>query len=356
MHWRRLARALPPPVRGILETIDVPWLRNDTAEEIERELFGWEERRVQAASSRVPVDPAAVRTAWRGRLTTRPDETLAQVRRIVDENKRTAHYSKVQDREIGRELLPHHQDPTPKDGVLVVRPPPHRRNSYFGVSGYLEATPVEIPVYVARFWQRRIGRTSPAAWDLTAGGNTVAEVLTTVFGSRVVASDIVATDALAAFGDLRDVGFLAHHRGNRRPAEILAASVVVTTPDLVFIDPPSRGGPSHSALYLGDRPELDLACLDRDEYLANILAVLVLASARLARGGLLSLLLREGVRSDQRVGPDESIVTDFLTAAADFPEVMLVDRFRLVEPAPVRQASLATTRPAMTHLLFARAQ
>jgi hypothetical protein len=355
-RWHRAARALPGPVRRLLETVDVPWLRAETLEEIESEIFGWEERQTSTREGRtVRLDQAGVRSSWSGLLNAHLAETMSTVRRIVDENKRAAHFTRVQGRDVGGQLLPQHRNPTAKEGVLTLTPPPHRRTPYFGVSSYLEATPVEVPVYVARSWQRRTRGTNPKVWDLTAGSCTVAEVLRTDCGAVVVSSDLVGSDVLDARADLRDAGRIPQHRGPRQRSENHGQSLVVETPDLVFLDPPGRGLPTHASLYLGLRPELDFALLDRNDYLGEVLGAVVDASTRLASGGLVSVLLREGVRADQRVTVDPTLVAEFVDAAAEFPELDLVDRVVLHEPAPVRQASLASTRYPMTHLLFARA-
>lgn len=364
IRWRHLSGSVPAAVRDLLDSIDVVGLRVEAAEEVEAEVFGWSTRVAIRDGRPVRVDPATAIATWRHAMNGSRQNVLTAVRRVVDEKKWEAHYKRLVEHEIATTLWPEHRNPEPIDGVLTVREPQWRGPS-FGVRGYLEATPLEIPLHVVRRWQARTGRIAPKVWDLTAGGNTVSDVLTTLFAATVVQTDLaegLREDVTMA--DIGDAGRLhAHGRRQSLGLEPLSTGIVVQRPDLVFIDPPSRGRPTHTEIYNGVRcpgvapppsTGADLAADDRDTYLVFILRAVRMSLRRLAAGGLVSVLLREAVRDHQRVTVDADLVSDLLQHGAELG-MTVSERFRIEEPRPINQASLGTTRYPMTHMLFEKA-
>ncbi len=346
IRWGWLARSMPAPIVKVLRTIEVLGLRVSVAQDVERELFGWNDRR----DAECQVDQARAHRSWARRWQSNPKVLMQTARRIVDERKRQAHQFRLQTHETAVHLRAEHQRPVPRDGVLTVRERRHR-DAYFGLRTYLEVTPVEIPVYVTRFWQHRTGKITPQVWDLTAGSGTVGDVLLAEFAAAVIATDVVEAVSGTICADLFEAGEIARHKQTRAARENVSEETVIERPDLVFIDPPSRGTPTHTELDVGSWPERDLAGFERSAYLANILEALVRSVGRLASGGLVSVLLREGVRRGQRVEIDPDMIGIFLEAAAEF-DLVRVDQVRIEEPWPLKQAGLAVTRMPMTHLLF----
>ncbi len=346
IRWGWLSRSMPAPVVRVLRTIEVLGLRVSVAHEIEQALFGWDDRRTSGRR----VDQASARQTWARALRSSSNAVLLTTRHIVDDRKRQAHQLRLQTHETAASLRAEHQRPFPIQGVLTVRERQHRE-AYFGLRSYLEVTPVEIPVYVALLWQKRTGKIAPRVWDLTSGSGTVADVLVAAFAATVVASDLVEAVDGTNCADLFDAGEIAQRRTRRAAREGIPQDAVVEHPDLVFIDAPSRGTPTHAELYAGAWPEQDLATFERDAYLANILASVVLAAGRLAPGGLVSVVLREGVRRNQHVEADPLLIDDFLRAATEFA-LVLVERIRIEEPWPLKQASLGIARMPTSHLLF----
>lgn len=349
IRWRAFERALPPKVKAVLQTIDVLGLRLGAAEEIELTLFAWTSRR---SSRGTLVDPPTARQSWQRAWTADPDAVLTCARHIVNDQKRDAHRHKLVEHETAQFLRDEHRRPEPTNGVLIVRER-DRRDASFGIRSYLEVTPIEVPVRVAQLWQQRTGGIAPKVWDLTAGSGTVEEVLRSAFTQQVVSTDIVGQDRGNIFADLRDLANVANHRRSRRGLERTNEEIVVAAPELVFLDPPSRGTPTHGELYGSAWPEHDLALLERDDYVGALRSAVVRAVRRLHPAGLLSLVLREGVRADQHVRHDAALVRDVLDGLP--ADMQPLEQARLEEPWPINQASLATTRMPMTHLVLRRA-
>lgn len=222
-----------------------------------------------------------------------------------------------------------------------------------GLGAFLEQTPPALLQWLYEFWQgagsERRGR--PAVWDLTAGSGTSIDLLGTIHGCTVIASDLTVVGATGTiFADARQVGRLAGHRGV--PAVSLnRPEHVVRRPNLILFDPPSRGTPTHARFYDGPASG-DMADLDRGDYLDTIAAIVVRAVGYLAPGGLLSLLLRCGTRSRGRVIPEPSLLDDLRALLG--AQVRIVHEMPLVYASVRRQASLGGARVPAVHLLIER--
>lgn len=351
--WKQKAHALPAEVNKLLRTIDLPSLRVQALGAIEETLFGWQDRR----NSRRALDIATVRAAWRRSLVgLQRSETLRVVRLAVDDAKHLAQIQKLQAHECASALPKWQEEPAVQHGVLHVRDV-RRGTATFGVRSYPEATPVEVVVYTVRQWTSSTGKTKPRCWDLTAGSGTVFDVITTVFGGRVVGTDIAIDNAATIYGDLRDAG--QHSRHRRAPKFFPGDEVpvdVIRRPDLVFVHPPSRGWPACAWIYGRDRvPSLTRdvgVLLERAQYVEVIADAARVALAQLADGGLMSVLVPEYVRCHQEISADPGTADALLAAIADV--ATLIERHTVVDDAPVRQASLGTTRGPVEHLILAK--
>lgn len=249
----------------------------------------------------------------------------------------------------------------PVNGALVVDEAPPAKNSV-GVPAYMEQTPPAIVWWVLETWRSGrppVSRKVPQAWDITAGSGTVTDLLEHLQGGTVIGTDLAPTYYGIGLGDARDVGRLAEHRlnGTRWPANRLEK--VVARPDLVFVDPPSRGSPTHSEVYderkgrfTGHRVDQDLAVLDKSDWVEAVAKISTTAVSHLAPGGFVSLIVRAGTRSKGKVTPEPELVDEVKCA--------LGRGVRLVEEHPIhfrgrkKQFSLGKNRVPATHLLLAR--
>ncbi|MEI9942179.1 MAG: hypothetical protein WDO69_33605 [Pseudomonadota bacterium] len=244
-----------------------------------------------------------------------------------------------------------------KAGRLVVDDPQMVTPS-IGITSYLEHTPPRVLAWVRQTWVReRIGELpdgvslnetlEPRIWDLTAGSGTGADYFGGIYGSAIVSSDIIIGPEGVQLADCRDVGLLVEHRGAGRHAVVKPGNVV-RKPDLILFDPPSRGRRTHSELYQGSRPRLDLALLRREEWLIAIAFTVAEAVRHLAPGGFLSVLLRCGSRNQGQVVEDPAALEDL--------KLILSGRVRITHEMPIvfgkrrSQVSLGQARVPAVHL------
>jgi hypothetical protein len=352
-EWKYSVRTLPDDIAKLLNTIDLLSLRVEALNQIEHELFRWTDRKSKSRR----LDAACVRMAWRSAVSgPQRSKTLRIVRHIVDDKKHVAQIQKLQAHECALALPSWQGNPQIKDGILYIRDVT-RGTPTFGVRSYPEATPIEIPVLITNIWTRMTGRGRPNCWDVTAGSGTVYDVITTIYKGKVVGTDIAIANDITCYGDIRNIG---HHPRHEHKPKLLPGDkgpkTVITRPDLVFIHPPSRGWPACYHIY---GPDLEMACsqdigvlMERKEYVAVIGEAILTAISRLAPGGLISVLIPEYIRCFSKITDDVG-TTDELLNYVDI-KCTLIDRHRVVDEAPVRQASLDYFRGPLEHLILGR--
>lgn len=358
--WRDLARRLPVEVRRIFEGIRVHSLRLDALFEAEERLFGWRDRLTpppSAAQDWRKLNPLDVSAAYRKALESpRKAATIQHVRWAIDHALHGAQVRQIVQHEVASSV-PAGQDPQPviEGGRIEVRDVPSGEKS-FGVRSFLEATPVELVAYTLNLLATDSSFNAIEAWDPFTGGGTVADIVRSR-GGRVVASDLSIGDMVTKYADACDLGRTAlHQRGFRPqfPSHVIPQEDVIETPNVVFLDPGSRGRPSTSSLYFGSDDPRDLSLLERDEYIETIANIARVALKRIAEGGLVSLIIREGVRDQQRVTPDEGLGAEIVGRLLDIAYV--VDRLEVVYLSPVKQVSLGAGRVPTVHYLLARSE
>lgn len=343
--WEAIACYLPPRAVALLEHIEVPFLRLDALELAERKIL--------VGRPRGSMDPALYRELWARAWRRRKLWALKALRLAIDTVLRDAYVKKLYTHEVACRV------PMRKAvGDIVVNDPDRRRPS-FGLPSFPEATPPHIVAIAVQQWESRrerlrLPRIAPQAWDITAGSGTVHDVLR-LEGGRVVSTDLTASNEHVTTLDCRDLGrCMAHGALSPLGGMIrLDPAAVVAHPDLVFFDPPSRGRPSEQDVYDGPFKSGDLAVLDRAQWIATVCNVVLVAAGRLASSGLVSLVVRKGVRESQRVEADGALdedVINVLTATGCFK---VVARHRVRWGKRRNQASLAQSRCPMTHLLLA---
>lgn len=335
-QWRVMSRALPRVVRGPLLSIDVPTYRVECLDEIERALFGWENRR--RADSRtgrcMSLTPVEVMVAYtRALAADRREQTLRLVRHVVDQVKR---------RGFVRRLLDARRQTTVPDaprltaGGIHCEDPESRTEATHGVRSYLEATPVRVVEFVINFLKEN-GRAHVArVLDLTAGSGTVTDVVA-AHGGRTAERDL---------GPVRDRTHALDLRQVHRAAEAGRKF------DLVFMHPPSIGRPHPVEMNQGLVQE-DLSRVHPDEWVAVVLGAIEGALRFLQPGhGLLSVLVPEGVRDHQRVLPLPGMADRIVEGLPE--SAYVVDRRQLRWGRRARQVSLGRTRVPSVHLLIAQ--
>jgi hypothetical protein len=347
---KRLARAVPDQVARLLRTIDLLSLRTQALAQIELELFGWRDRREGYRS----LDTPTVRSQWHQAVSgSARAETMKIVRHVIDDTKHLAQIQRLQAHECASALPSWQAKPQVRDGVLNTRDV-SRGSLTFGVRSYPEATPIEIFVLVVRMWMQRTGKQRPLCWDMTGGSGTGHDVITTVFGGQMISTDIALDNGKTVYGDIREAGRLSHHRGRVGVLE-RGPEKTVKRPDLVFIHPPSRGWPACAWVYGRDTRAVaqDLGVLlERDLYVGALADAITASVGKLADGGLISVLVPEGVRLHQTVVHDPGIADALLERLAAI--CTLVEQHAVVDEQPVRQASLGTTRGPVEHLILAK--
>jgi hypothetical protein len=354
-YWKTRVRILPPRIADFLRSsVRVPFVRDAVLQAAEAELLG-----DLAGEAR---DMAELQARWREK--DRPAQspaTLRWLRGLRDEIVRSVHGGSLFQHPRPRILPPSLRAWRPQGGALVIDDlPPDQHGASIGYAPFMEQTPALVVRYAYGRWLERAlaggGRsTTPGAWDVTAGSGTGCDVLAAL-GVRVVSTDLTPCSEPVSTLDVRKVGGLlswgaprTHLRGFRAGYD----GPVVLRPDIVLFDPPSIGSPTPGEIYGSEWPCADLALLPRWAWVGLVAAIASFGVAALRRQGVVSLLVRAGVRDRQRVVPDETLVRDVKRELGDW--VAVLEEVGLVFRRRVRQASLGSTRVPAVHLLLGRA-
>jgi hypothetical protein len=308
------------------------------------------------------LDAVTVRDAWRAAC--RPERlpaTRRLVRQIRDEIVRVLHAGAAF-QHLRYEKMPTYMKAwKPKNGVLTVTEV-GRTIPSMGYAPYLEATPPQLVRYVYETWLARrleatedpssLMRRKARALDLTGGAGTVHDVLS-VLGCSIASYDLTAMNEAVGTLDARE--FLRHFEAPTRYAPNERQRRPAGRPDLVFFDPSSRGWPSSSALYWPDADGYgdarDFASLERDTWIETTAGLVKRLLPVLAYGGVVSFLVRHGVRDRGRVETDDQLVGDVKTALGS--DVTILEDVRVeYGKNRVNQASLGQARVPATHLLL----
>jgi SAM-dependent methyltransferase len=249
----------------------------------------------------------------------------------------------------------------PKNGILRVVET-GRTNPTIGWSPFLEQTPPQLVRYVYETWLGSdvsgldlgdsLGRV-PVAFDLTGGSGTGFDFFSIV-GCEVYATDLTSMNEAVGTLDARNFRALFGMRPVLCDKD--RKQKPVRHPDLVLFDPGSRGYPAHSQIYDhvdGEPDEQDFAILDRHDWIDATTRIVKELLTVLAPGGVISFLIRCGVRDRGRVEPDLQLVQDAKAALGD--DVCIIEEV-VIEYGinRVKQASLAQARVPAVHLLLGR--
>lgn len=336
--WRSRSRGIPPELRRLFNTVDVPVYRVECLEDVERSLYGWRDRRAvdhRRPGVEVTLTPVQVRGAYRRALEgSQRERTLRLVRHGIDRAKKVAFVRKLTDESRATEPP---DVPTRSAGYLQVFDPKDRREPTYGVRSAPEATPVQVPAYAIDTLKTYAGRDVETALDVTGGGGTNRDVVASHGGSTVELDLAPVADRCLAI----DVRSFKRSLGTSRRF------------DLIFFHPPSIGVPSAIELLDGASPSRDLCWGDLDAWVEVVSTAMVDALELLAPGhGLLSVVVPEGVRDHQRVLPLPGIAHRLETALPE--DAFVVDRLQLKWGYRARQVSLGRNRVPSVHLLIAR--
>jgi len=339
--WKRLASDLPPAVRRMLETIRIPGLRLAALRRAERYVL--------SGSVREDLDAARYRALWRSAWSNRNAETTRAIRLAIDQTLKDVHIARMVEHEAPYCVPTEVRTARVRDGKLTVEDPPSAKPS-FGVRSYPERTPPEVVTVAARTWRSRVRHPRPPlAWDLTAGSGTVQDVLR-CNGGRVVSTDLTNNGNGVAKLDARNLGCCPGHGQPVQTGHF--EGLVVQHPDMVFLDPPSRGVPTMAELDRSDDADRDLASLDRNVYIEIVATIVSKSVERLAAGGLVSLLVREGVRNHQHITQDSGVADAIMGALA--AGIQVVGHHEVVYAHAANQVSVGSARCPMVHLLLGR--
>lgn len=353
-QWARLARHVPDEIRQLFEHIRVPGYRIEALADFEDEVFEWANRASSASQSRTSPDAASVRLNYK-RLSssTDYDATKQLARRVIDRKLRVQHHLALEDDPIETKVVAG----LPSRGFLRIRDTSYREPPD-GLRSYLEATPIEVPEHALQVLESRrplrLATVPLQCWDLTAGSGTVQDYVCRTRTAKVVSTDLAIASRHTRVLDLRNVVRNDYHT-LRSHEQLLGRYVidpreVIQHPDIVFLDPPSRGRPSHSKLYTGLEDKRDLANLTRQDWIDVVADTVRRCLGRLNPGGLISLVVREGCRNHQVIDPESGLPEALLSRLEDV--VTLVDRKRVAGWRRVNQASLIKCRLPAVHLLL----
>ena len=326
---------------------------------------------------RQTMDRAQVRAAWK-RAWARPRRAATQ--RVVEDCinfvLRRDHVGRLTVDLRFQQLPENLRHPDVKDGVMTVKDPKRTRGAIY-LRSYMEVTPPELlvrSVHVAAGYRKTLGLTTcypfPLCWDVTDGSGTARKVLGAM-GGQVVCSDLTAHFGCITL-DVRNIGeaerhklpFFRRYRTGDQKAAVPSGTDDLSTnkPHMVFVDPPSRGTPSHQEVY-GDgaimehEMGLDLAELDRETWTNVVGWVVVVALLdHISEGGVVALTVREGRREREHVSPEEGVTEDVLGVIREgVPDLEVLDDVRVVYDRvhTCQQTSLGASRLPMRHLVLA---
>lgn len=359
---------VPQAARSIIEQVRVPHERLRVLVEFERETFQWVGRERHrdlgdGAADVISLDRVKVQETWKRLVAGRRRKRhFSRLKVLVDDARARLHAANIVSGSWPETLPEAVLDAEVKDGVLVVRDP-EGRDGQPGDAAYLEQTPPPVFVVGAQLTRRHFESAgkrwqAPSALDPMAGSGT-GEATLGPLGWKVLSSDLTNPGERIHFLDARNVGEHALHQrvpkiDGKQPGPIkVPEHLVVDRPHMIVLDPPSRGTPTHAERYEGFWPNLDLAVLDRNEYIETIAAISGRALECLRAGGCLVLVVREGTRSQQHVSADPDLARDIVAAIGQAAEV--VDTFKVVYEHARNQFSLRKARLPIRVFLLARA-
>ncbi len=355
-------------VRQVADAIYMPDYQADALDLAERTL----------GIHRQTMDRAQVRARWKTAWARpRRAATQAVVEDCVNHVLRNDHIGRLVVDKRFQQLPEELRHPDVNNGVITVTDPKRTRGAIY-LRSYLEVTPPELvvrSVHVASGYRQKLGMRTcypfPLVWDVTAGAGTTRRVVGAM-GGQTVCSDVTPMFDFIKL-DVRDIGEATQHKlpllrrtlsqeAKHRP-HLDAEGLSVNKPHMVFVDPPSRGTPSHQEVY-GDgaimehEMGLDLAELDRDAWVNVVGWVVVVALLdHISEGGVVALTVREGRREREHISPEEGVTEDVLGVIREgVPDLEVLDDVRVVYDRvhTCQQTSLGASRLPMRHLVLAR--
>lgn len=339
--WQRRAKGLPGGAVSLLEAL----VRSEPVRL--RVLHDVEDRLLRA----VPVDrrqPIQIMTAWTSAWSSgRRDETTRMIRNARNRLVRALYGGSLEVHAVATKVPKTVRRAGLSKGTLVVDDP-RPGQPWFGHAACLEQTPPKLV-----WWCRSRVRRDRAlqVLDLTAGSRTVSDLLEGA-GDVVVASDVHPISHVIML-DARDVGEHWRHGRRRPPITGTQKASVVVHPDLIFFDPGcrARGPGAEGADSVGG---LDLAVLDREEWINTCVAIVTKCVAMLKKSGRMSFLVRAAYRVVGRYVNDDQLVDDIKKRLP--PTAAVEHEFSLTFANPrIPQAFVGTERPTTHHLFIARA-
>ena len=302
-------------------------------------------------------DAAAIEAVWQYALhPSRWPEARRWLRRLRDDIVRVKHHENLY-RPTASPTLPAYAAKSrvivgPELSSVWVRESPFKGTD-IGYLPFMEVTPPEVILHDLDVLGRKRGVVLPRVLDLTAGSGTSLD-LCRIRGLEVIACDLTPCHEQVVPLHARDVGRLPNIVRER----LVKESAPFLRRDLILLDPPSRGTPTHAEVYEAGGCSPDLAALPREAYLATLVDVTRWARTVLSTRGLVSVLLRCSTRSGREVTADLTLADDFLGLLRETEEGFeVVERLNVQwhERGRVRQAGLGTSRPPMAvRLLLSR--
>jgi hypothetical protein len=313
---------------------------------------------------------------WNGAWTKRRRSVEARLRRARDEQARRHHAFNVGDHETFRKLPGFFKPWRPNaDGRLLVHDP-DQVNPSIGSPGFLEQTPVKVLRWVHETWLSNRGAVLEdgdvslsdvrplRVWDLTAGSGTGMDYFGRICGCKVYSRDLTVVASDVDCGCFHDFHVSDKVTG-RSQMPAIHPGLVIRHPDIILFDPPSRGTPTHAELY-GDRDEddeadaRDLALADRQRWIDETTRIAKRTARYLAKGGVISFLVRHGERNGRTVVDDPGLL-DAVKLELVKPGPGRLQALAIAHEMPIvcgrrrNQASLGQARVPATHLLLVRA-
>lgn len=302
--WHLRRRILPPQLLAFLTAaVRVEFVREVVLAAAEDELLAGVDPRLH--------DVALIEALWRATcLRGRAPQTLSWLRCIRDRVVRSFHSGSCYQHTTFTTMSPLLKRWRPRNGALVIDEGGGTGPS-LGYAPFLERTPRQLIRYVYETWRARKLKSAhafefgiPTAWDLFAGSGTGTDVLAGILGCQVIATDLNPCNEAIATLDARAAGTTYEHGGRKLPRAEETDNRVVANPDIVLLDPPSRGTPTHTSVYGGDREHADMSTFDRKEWTDTVVETIQRVLPRLARarGRKLAHPARNPRQSTRRAG------------------------------------------------------
>jgi hypothetical protein len=308
------------------------------------------------------------RNRWNSKWTKQRPGTEARIRREKNIQARRYHWLNTYDHQTYRTLPTFFRPWRPQpNGTLLVHDP-QKTNPSIGAPGFMEQTPVKLLRWVHETW---LGVASllgdddgdvdldslrrPKVWDLTCGSGTSLDYFQTIEGCKVLARDLTLAAGGVEFGCASEF----HKSDNVTGRRALPGSGLpnlIRRPDIILFDPPSRGTPTHSEL-CGEDDRRDLAEADRESWIGLTVDTAKRAATYLAPGGVVSFLVRHGVRDGGRVTDDPQLLEDVRhelqrSGRRELLTITITNEMPIDYGRRRNQASLGRARVPATHLLL----